>query len=186
MQALLQRISPRELRLILTGGGAVLVAAFAVGLLLPNIKALIAAQKNVEVLQAASVNSVELEQHLVQQHEQIEDLRFRLYGDMADLPLEQVEAYIIGRLQEISWGTGVDLVSVEPASGEQVQIFQEMLFNVELLGEYDDLYHWLWDVRNELGYVVIKEYSLTRRNENDAAPLLLANLSLASYKAVQE
>jgi hypothetical protein len=60
-----------------------------------------------------------------------------------------------------------------------------MLFNVELLGEYDDLYRWLWDVRNELGYVVIKEYSLTRRDNDDAEPMLLANLSLASYRAVE-
>ena len=185
MQDLLRKISLRELRLILAGLGAVLVVALAVSLLVPEIKKLIAAQKDVDVLQAASQDSAELEQHMQKQGRQIEDLRFRLYGDMADLPLKQVEAYIIGRLQEISWGTKVDLVSVEPVAGERVQIFQEMLFNVELLGHYDDLYRWLWDVRNELGYVVIKEYGLTRQNDDDKDPLLLANLSLASYRAVE-
>ncbi len=185
MQELLRKISLRELRLILTGLGAVLVVALAVSLLVPEIKKLLAAQKDVDVLQAASQDSAELEQHMQKQSRQIEDLRFRLYGDMADLPLRQVEAYIIGRLQEISWGTQVDLVSVEPVAGERVQIFQEMLFNVELLGRYDDLYRWLWDVRNELGYVVIKEYGLTRQNDDDEDPLLLANLSLASYRAVE-
>ena len=185
MQELLRKISLRELRLILAGLGAVLVVALAVSLLVPEIKKLLAAQKDVDVLQAASQDSAELEQHMQKQSRQIEDLRFRLYGDMADLPLRQVEAYIIGRLQEISWGTQVDLVSVEPVAGERVQIFQEMLFNVELLGRYDDLYRWLWDVRNELGYVVIKEYGLTRQNDDDEDPLLLANLSLASYRAVE-
>ena len=185
MQELLQRVSLRELRLLLAGVGAIAIVALAVTMLVPKIKALLAAQENVKVLQAASVNSVELEQHLQQQNQRVEELRFRLYGDMAELPLKEVEAYIIGRLQEISWGTRVDLISVEPATGEQVQIFQEMLFNVELLGEYDDLYRWLWDVRNELGYVVIKEYSLTRRDDDDDEPMLLANLSLASYRAVE-
>ena len=185
MQELLQRVSLRELRLLLAGIGAIAVVALAVSMLVPKIKALVAAQENVTVLQAASIDSVELEQHLQQQNQRIEELRFRLYGDMAELPLKEVEAYIIGRLQEISWGTRVDLISVEPAAGEQVQIFQEMLFNVELLGQYDDLYRWLWDVRNELGYVVIKEYSLTRRDNDDAEPMLLANLSLASYRAVE-
>ena len=185
MQELLQRVSLRELRLLLAGIGAIAVVALAVSMLVPKIKALVAAQENVTVLQAASIDSVELEQHLQQQNQRIEELRFRLYGDMAELPLKEVEAYIIGRLQEISWGTRVDLISVEPAAGEQVQIFQEMLFNVELLGQYDDLYRWLWDVRNELGYVVIKEYSLARRDNDDAEPMLLANLSLASYRAVE-
>lgn len=185
MQDVLKKISLRELRLLLLGLGAVVVVALTVSLLVPEIKKLIAAQKNVDVLRAASQDSAELEQHMQEQSRQIEELRFRLYGDMADLPLKQVEAYIIGRLQEISWGTQVDLVSVQPVAGERVQIFQEMLFNVELVGRYDDLYRWLWDVRNELGYVVIKEYGLTRQNADDDDPLLLASLSLASYKAVQ-
>ncbi|MDJ0709615.1 MAG: type 4a pilus biogenesis protein PilO [Woeseiaceae bacterium] len=185
MQELLRKVSLRELRLLLAGVGAVVVVGLAVSLLIPEIKKLIAANKNVEVLRAAAQDTAELEQHMQEEHERIEDLRFRLYGDMADLPLKQVEAYIIGRLQEISWGTDVDLVSVQPAAGERVQIFQEMLFNVELIGHYDDLYRWLWDVRNELGYVVIKEYGLTRQNDDDDEPLLVADLSLASYRAVQ-
>ena len=115
----------------------------------------------------------------------LDELRYRLYGDMANLPVKQVEAYIIGRLQKISWNNGVELVSVEPSTGDRVQIFQEMLFNVQLVGGYDDLYAWLWEARNDLGYVVVKEYALTRSNRDDAEPLLLADLSLASYRAVE-
>lgn len=185
MQELLQKLSLRELRLVILGIGAIVVVALAASMLTPKVKTLIAAKQEVELLHAAAVNSRELERHLQEENQRIEDLRYRLYGDMADLPIKQVEAYIIGRLQEISWGTSVDLLSVQPATGEQVQIFQEMLFNIELIGEYDDLYRWLWDVRNELGYVVIKEYSLTRRDEDDEEPVLSANLSLASYRAVQ-
>ena len=185
MQEMLRKISLRELRLMIGGLSAVLVAALAVSLVVPEIKKLVAAQKDVDVLRAASQDSAQLEQHMQDRGRQLEELRFRLYGDMADLPLKEIEAYIIGRLQEISWGTQVDLVSVQPVAGERVQIFQEMLFNVELVGRYEDLYRWLWDVRNELGYVVIKEYGLTRRSDDDDDPLLLANLSLASYRAVQ-
>ena len=125
------------------------------------------------------------DRHLQQQHALIQDLRFRLHGDMANLPVRQVEAYIIGRLQRVSWNNNVELVSVEPATGERVQIFQEILFNVELVGEYDDLYHWLWEARNDLGYVVVKQYGLKRQNDDDEEPLLVAELSLASYRAVE-
>jgi len=66
-----------------------------------------------------------------------------------------------------------------------VQIFQEMLFNVELKGQYDDLYRWLWEARDDLGYVVVKEYGLKRYDDEDEFPQLLANLSLASYRAIE-
>ena len=69
--------------------------------------------------------------------------------------------------------------------GERVQIFQEMLFNVRLVGQYDDLYRWLWETRNDLGYVVVKEYNLERHDKDDDEPLLAATLSLASYRAVR-
>ena len=185
MRELLQRMNPRELRLMLLGVGAVLVAVLGVGLVLPAAKSVVAARETVAVLESASLDRSELQTHLQEESKNLEELRFRLYGDMANLPVKQVEAYIIGRLQEISWGTSVDLISVEPTMGEQVEIFQEMLFNVQLVGEYEDLYRWLWAVRNELGYVVVKEYNLTRHDNGDEEPMLLADLSLASYRAVE-
>ncbi len=101
---------------------------------------------------------------------------------MANLPLKQVESYVIGKLQKISWRNDVDLVSVRPATGERVQIFDEVLFNIELIGEYDDIYRWLWDAKNELGFVVVKEYAMRRRDNIDDNPRLLTTVSLASYR----
>ncbi len=185
MQELLSKINLREMRLLLIGLGAVVIAGLVVTLVLPKAKAMRTARATVETLRSAANDGTELDRHLQEEHEKIQDLKFRLYGDMANLPVKQVEAYIIGRLQEISWGTNVDLLSVEPAMGEQVQIFQEILFNVQAVGQYNDLYEWLWEVRNELGYVVVNEYRLRRKDDDDKQPVLLADLSLASYRAVE-
>ncbi len=185
MSGVLDRLSVRELRLLLIGVAAIVVAGLAFGLLVPRAKAMIAAQDAVDVLEAASQDDAALEQLLREENTTLDELRHRLYGDMANLPVRQVEAYIIGRLQEVSWDSGVELVSVEPTMGQQVQVFQELLFNVELVGTYNDLYQWLWDVRNELGYVVVKEYSLTRQDDVDDEPALSARLSLASYRTIQ-
>ena len=185
MQDLLKNISLRELSLALLGIGTVLTVAVVASILVPQVKSAIAAGHEVAVLEEASQDGGELDRHLQERRASIEELRFRLYGDMANLPVRQVEAYIIGRLQRISWNNNVELVSVEPGTGERVQIFQEMLFNVQLAGQYDDLYRWLWEARNDLGYVVVKEYGLKRRDNDDDEPLLAANLSLASYRAVQ-
>lgn len=185
MQELLQKISLRELRLALLGIGAILTAAVAAGSLLPKVKAASAASHQVTVLEEAAQDGAELEQHLEEQHARIQELQYRLHGDMANLPVRQIEAYIIGRLQRVSWNNDVELVSVEPSTGDRVQIFQEMLFNVQLVGHYDDLYRWLWEARDDLGFVVVKEYGLTRQDNEDEEPLLVADLSLASYRAVE-
>ncbi len=185
MRELLQKVSLRELRLALLGIGAILTAATVAGALLPEVKAARAASNEVSVLEEAAQDGAELERHLEEQHARIAELQYQLHGDMANLPVQQIEAYIIGQLQRVSWNNNVELVSVEPSIGERVQIFQEMLFNVELVGEYDDLYRWLWEARNDLGYVVVKEYSLSRRDDDDDEPRLVADLSLASYRAVE-
>ncbi len=185
MQELLRKISLNELRLIVIGLGVIVTAALVMGSVMPRSKTLKTASATVGTLRSAAIDGTELDRHMREEAKKIEELRFRLYGDMANLPVKQVEAYIIGRLQEISWGTSVDLVTVQPAMGEQVQIFQEILFNVEAVGHYENLYEWLWEVRNELGYVVVNEYKLRRKDDDDEEPLLMAELSLASYRAVE-
>ncbi len=185
MQELLRKISLRQLRLALLGIGAVLTAAIASGVLVPKVKAVRVANHEVVILEEAARDGGELDRHLLEQHARIEELRFRLYGDMANLPVRQVEAYIIGRLQRVSWNNNVELVSVEPATGDRIQIFQEILFNVQLVGQYGDLYRWLWETREDLGYVVVKEYGLARQDNDDDEPMLIADLSLASYRAVE-
>ena len=185
MQEFFQKLSLSELRLMIFGVGAVVTAALAVGLVVPKAKALTVASREASVLEEAASDGNELDRHLQEQNTRIDELKYQLHGDMANLPARQVESYIIGRLQRISWNNEVELVSVEPKTGDRVQIFQEMLFNVQLVGQYADLYGWLWDARNELGYVVIKEYSLTRHDNEDEEPRLRADLSLASYRAVE-
>lgn len=185
MQDLLKTISLRELRLLLFGLGAAVSAGVVVSLVVPNAKALRAASAEVRVLENAAQDGAELEQHLQKKHAEIAELQYQLHGDMANLPAKQVESFILGRLQRISWNHNIELVSVTPSIGERVQIFQELLFNVQIAGQYEDLYRWLWEARNELGFVVVKEFSLRRNDSVDDQPRLLANLSLASYRAVE-
>jgi len=179
----IEKLGAREFRLVVLGLGVVVTAAAVSMTLLPGLKSYFANAKAVSVLEAANDTTVDLDQQLQARHAEIEELKFRLHGDMANLPLKQVESYVIGKLQKISWRNDVELVSVKPASGQRVQTFNEVLFNVELLGEYDSIYHWLWDAKNELGFVVVKEYGMRRRDNVDENPRLLTTVSLASYRA---
>jgi len=109
-----------------------------------------------------------------------------LHGDMANLPPKQMEAYIIGRLQGISWRNDVQFIGVQPADGGLSEQFSELLFNVELQGQYFDVFAWLESVREELGFVVIKQFEMTPVNQSGAeAPELQVNLTMASYRRVE-
>jgi len=185
MKDLVKKLGLRELRLLLLGVGAVVTTLMVVSIVLPKVKALVSANQAISTLKSATMNHEQLEQQLSAGEKFNDELKFRLFGEMADLPENQIESYIIGRLQKVSWDSNIELVSVEPQVGEQVEVFQELLFKVRVVGQYSDLYQWLWDLRNELGYVVVEDYSLRRTDENDASPVLMADLSLASYRAVK-
>jgi hypothetical protein len=185
MIAAIDKLGIREFRMLLLGAGLVITAIAIAALLLPGAKAYRAAGSAVAVLDIVNEDNANLEQQLQERRVKIDDLEFRLNGDMANLPLKQIESYVIGRLQSISWRNKVDLISVEPAAGQQVQTFSEILFNIELIGEYEDIYRWLWDAKNELGFVIVKEYSMRRRDNIDDNPQLLTVISLASYRSQQ-
>ena len=166
MLAAIQSISLRQFRIFLVGTGLVITAIAVAAMLLPTAKAYKSARNAVVVLEEAAQGNTDLDRHLQERHATIESLKFQIHGDMANLPIKQVEAYVIGRLQKISWHNNIELLSVAPASGERTDIFQEMLFNIQLVGEYNDLYRWLWEAKNELGFVVVKEYGLNRRDKS--------------------
>jgi Tfp pilus assembly protein PilO len=98
--------------------------------------------------------------------------------------LEQaVKSFVIGRLQKVSWATEVELISVQPGSGKQVQNFRESLFEVKLNARYHDFFEWLQTVNDELGYIVVKKFEI-RPEEHDKLdnPELSLVLTLVSYR----
>lgn len=181
----LGNLGVREFRLLLLGLGLAVTLLAVVFAMLPGAKTYRQTAQTVAVLEDAKNGTPDLEQQLKVRRATIDELRFRLHGDMANLPLKQVESYVIGKLQKISWRNDVGLNSVEPESGQEVQAFREVLFNIELVGEYENIYQWLWDAKNELGFVVVKEYSMRRYDNNDNNPKLVTEISLASYRAQQ-
>jgi hypothetical protein len=112
----------------------------------------------------------------------VEILSRTLHGDMANLPDKQLEAFIIERLQEISWRNQVELVSVKPRRGQVVPLFREVLFDVEITGDYFDLFAWLQSLAKELGFVVVKQYVIRPIDSDKESPRLSVNLTIVSYR----
>ena len=183
---LLQRYGKRELALILLLVGAVLLAPITTYAVWPQLRDYRAASDSQQTLAAAMANEDELIARLDTLRDEVATLEKRLHGDTANLPPKQVGAYIIGRLQAISWRNRVQLVGVQPMEGNEIDAFQELLFDVRINGDYFDLHNWLRDLSDELGFVVIKHYRMSPADNKRPAPTLAAELTIASYRTAMQ
>jgi Tfp pilus assembly protein PilO len=187
MQSYLARLDNRSFLLALLGLLVLVTAAAFSYLVWPQIKAYGAELHTRETLREVIDNGDALEHELATLKAQVEELKRRLHGDMANLPIKQMEAYIIGRLQAMSWRHDVELSSIQPGAGQSVEMFREILFDVALSGHYFNLVSWLKDLGNELGFVVIKEYEMKPLGrETEGEPRLALDLTIVSYRAMQQ
>ena len=179
---LLNKMEPRQLRLLAVGAILLLTAVlFSYGLL-PSIKSNRATLISLQTLQQAVAQGEQIDDQIARLEASIEDLNRELHGDMADLEDNELESFVIGRLQSISWRNNVELVSVEPKPGNTIQNFSESLFDIQLTGDYVNLYNWLIDIKKELGFIVIQEYEMRPTVDVADNPRLAVDLRVASYR----
>ena len=186
MSQLLNQINQKTLFLMLLGFTLLMLATSSVYGILPQVKEMKSGLLKRTELQELVENKDHLDVQKVSLVESINKLKRDLRGDMANLPEKKIEAFIIGELQNISWSYEIDLIGVKPVKGSEIQMFQEILFKVQLSGDYFDLYSWLQKLRSQLGFIVIKDLELSSLNNNDVDSLLLMKLTIASYKSMEE
>lgn len=115
--------------------------------------------------------------------QQITELNQQLHGSKQRLPLNQMIVSVISQLDTIAAAHHVKLISVEPGDVEKIFIFQELPFNVVVIGKYANLFDWLDQIGRDLGPIVIKKFELTP--EPDSA-MRRFTLTLVSYQFVEE
>lgn len=185
MQDFLENTQPRTFAMMLIAIVLLAAALPITYLLVPQLKFYIAYNAEHELLDQAVINSDSLGSQLTQIDAQVKSLSRQLHGDMAQLPVKQMESFIIGRLQKVSWETQIELVAVLPGEGKQVQNFRETLFEVKLMAGFHNFFKWLQMVNEELGYIVVNEFEISPRgNESVKDPKLDISLTLVSYRMV--
>ena len=133
-------------------------------------------QATVETLRA---ETAQMELSIAATQQQLGDLQGRLYGGPSDLPPEKMESYIVDRLDHISARHAVELVSVKPGHAQRVLMFDELLYEVEVEGEFFALTSWLWDLEEELRPLVVNGFDLRPLAQG---PWVGMRLRLASYR----
>ena len=186
MQDWIDNAEPRVIAMALIGLLLLLFSAEVMYLLWPQFKSYKQLNNSHTLLLQASSNSGSLNEQLTVISKEVEKLSRDLHGDMAALPERQMESFVIGRLQKVSWTTDVELISVEPGRGSQVQNFRESLFEVKLNAHYHDFFAWLQIVNDELGYVVVKKFEIRPNDRGKLEdPRLDFVLTLVSYRMLQ-
>ena len=182
MKDLLAQIDERQLKLICGCLILLLLAAVVMYGFWPKVQDLRSLYDDRAVLAQVTTTQTGAEGEIDRLNDSLETLRKQLQGDMANLPLREMESFILGRLQTISWRNDITLVGVEPTMGQSVEMYREVLFRVELSGDYFSLLEWLGDVSAELGFVVIKEFQLSVSKADPQDPLITTKLLLAAYR----
>ena len=163
-----------------------LLAAAALGshAVLPEVREALALRDSVTALTNLAGTPRRPERELAELESAVAGLRHRVKGDLEGLPAEQLESFVISRLQSISWRHQIELSSIRPTPGERVAKYAEHLFQVELRGGYFEQLRWLQDLSNDLGFVVIKEFQLstTRNSRSPDDPKLSGRALLAAYR----
>lgn len=185
MFTVLSRFDRRELWLILAITVFAVVALLFTYLVFPKIKIFRGVSQTEITLSKIVENGDQLDTQLAQLNGDIDVLRRRLHGDMASLPEKEIEAYVVGKLQRMSWQNNVQLVGIEPSAGATIESFHEILFRVSLAGDYFDMYQWLREVSSELGFVLIKQYEMKPIDNLAQEPRLSVTLTMATYRALQ-
>lgn len=187
MQDFIDHAEPRVIAMLLIGLVALVATVEVSYLLWPQVKGFRELHASHQLLERAVTGNDGLSSQLRKIEAEVQELSRRLHGDMARLPARQMESFVIGRLQKVSWATRVELLSVQPGSGKQVQNFRESLFEVKLNARYHDFFEWLQTVNDELGYIVVKKFEIrpgSRGLLKNPEPSLV--LTLVSYRMMQE
>jgi Tfp pilus assembly protein PilO len=164
------------------------LACLALTLLAGHLYLIRPAQAKLEELDAsgpqATIESVTSELNegnleLAALEERLVGLRDQLYGGPSSLPPEKIESYIIERLDGLSGRYAIELVSVKPGDAKQVLMFDEIVYEVEVKGEYRSLVAWLRELERELRPMVVNEFNLKPELEGRRVGM---RLRLASYR----
>lgn len=186
MNKLLMETEPRVLVLLMVSSALLVIAALGSYVIWPEFRDFRKSMDVLSVLREVTARGDDLDNQMVVLKTSVDRLNRELHGDMVNTPAKEMESFIIGRLQTLSWNNNVELLRVTPGHGSTVSVFEEVLFEVSISGDYFDIFNWLQALDDELGFVVVKRFALQPDGGGDSGERLKANFTIVSYREVAD
>jgi len=185
MLSYLNKMDRRHLVLLQWSSVLILLAGLMSYGIWPQYKAYQKIFYSTKVLVNVKNSDLELKQELVRLQEDVGREQQDLHGDMANLSEQQIESFVIGNLQDLSWRHDIQLMSVRPGLGQSVAKFKEALFDLEISGTYLDLFSWLNDLGKELGFIVVQKFAMQPLSNKEEEQQLKMKLTIIAYRVEQ-
>ena len=186
MHKLIEQTEPRILMLLMAATALLVIAALSSYVVWPKYHDFSKSMTTLSVLRDITSRGDTLDQEMETLRTSVNKLDQALHGDMVNLPENEMESFIIGRLQTISWRNNVELLRVTPGNGSSVRVFEEVLFDVVVSGDYFDIYNWLHALGDELGFVVVKHFELRAEPGSKSGERLKADFIIVSYREASD
>ena len=182
----LAQVDVKSLRLALLLSAVVVIAAIALYLVKPQVKNFNDSQNVFDMLSNQIDDQQQLQQTIDAEHKQIKQLQLQLHGEAGDMPVNEIEAYLVGRLQGLAWDAGIELVSVRPGFAKTIMEFEEISFEVEVAGEYVNLFRWLNKMSDTLGFMLVSSYKINPIGRQSDDLKLKMNVTIVFYRVADK
>lgn len=182
----LAEVEPRSLGLILLLIGFAFAAAIAIYLIKPQFQRFNENSNSFEMLNSQIDDQAQLQQAIESERNKIREMHLKLHGEAGDMPVNEMEAYLVGRLQGLAWAAGIELTGVRPGQAKRIMEFEEISFKVEVTGEYKNLYEWLNKIGDTLGFMLVSNYEISLAGGKSVKTPLKMNVTIVFYRAVDK
>lgn len=118
-------------------------------------------QQTLTLLQNEIQTGIPLQNQIQMQQQLVKQLTTKLQGTGPKTPVNKMVAYVIGELDKIASRHQINLSRVKPQPPQTLFTFKELPFQIEISGDYFNLYAWLKDVEKNLGPIVIKQFDIS-------------------------
>ena len=182
----LMEVDVKSLSLILLLVTFVVATAMALYLIKPQYQSFDARSASFEMLNKQIDDHVRLQRAIDDERKQTKEMQLQLHGEAGAMPVNEMESYLVGRLQELAWESGVELVGVQPGQTKHILAFDEISFKVDVTGEYRNLYDWLGRIGNKLGFMLVSNYEIRVSGRKNNAKQLNMNVTIVFYRAADK
>ena len=182
----LTEIEPASLRMILAMTAVVVLTGIALYLVKPQYLDFRDRRVTYQMLHSQIDDQAQLQQAIDRERKRIRDLQLQLHGEAGSLPVNEMESYLVGRLQGLAWDAGVELVGVRPGAAKRIMEFEEISFKVDVKGEYRNLYRWLDSIDDALGFMLVTNYEIGLSNRRTDSTELNMHVTIVFYRTADK
>lgn len=182
----LMDVEPKHLALGVLLIGLLLITAMALYMIKPQYQRFSENSVSFEMLNSQIDDQAQLQASIDNEHQRIKALQLELHGEAGDMPVNEMEAYLVGRLQGLAWEAGIELAGVRPGQAKRIMEFEEISFKVDVTGEYKDLYNWLNRIGDTLGFMLVSNYEISLAGKISNEIPLKMSVTIVFYRAAEQ